>query len=265
MTSRPMPPSARGSGSHGPASTSMVGATSAARACRSSASSMASARSGSASSSAITVTTPSSCCSMSTMTPCTSLEVTMSGRHVTLQRIARPRRLVASSTTSLPSRVAGQGVADRPAQLLDRQPDVEREQVLAGHLVGAQAPQVLGLLVPDLDRAARGRARRRRRRGCEQDRLEEGVDPVELVAALAQLVVDGLELLVGRLELLVHRLELLVGRLELLVGGLELLVGRLQLLVGGLELLVRRLQLLVGGLELALGALELAAQAARSG
>ena len=91
------------------------------------------------------------CCSMSTMTPRASLAVTMSGRHVTLHRIARPRRLVASSTTSWPPVLAGQAVADRPAQLLDRQADVEVEQVLAAHLVGAQAPQLLGLAVPDLD------------------------------------------------------------------------------------------------------------------
>ena len=122
------------------------------------------------------------------------------------------------------------------------------------HLVGAQPPQLLGRGVPGAARAAPRRATTTPSPRLAEDRLEEGVEPVELAAALAQLVVDRLELLVGRLELLVHRLELLVGRLELLVGRLELLVGRLELLVGRLELLDRRLQLLVGGLELALGA-----------
>ena len=83
---------------------------------------------------------------------------------------------------------------------------------------------------------------------------------VDLVRALAQLVVGGLQFVVRRLQLLVHRLELLVGRLQLLVGRLQLLDRRLQFLVGRLELLVGRLQLLVGGLELAVGGLELVLQ-----
>src|SRR3954447_382440 len=154
---------------------------------------------------------------------------------------------------------ARQGVAQRCAQLVDRQADVEAEQMLADHLVRPQPPQLAGLAVPYADHlllVEDGDADAE----ADEDGLQRRVDVVELHAALAQLVVHRLELLVGRLELLVHRLELLVGRLELLVGGLELLVGRLELLVGGLELLHRRLKLLVGLLELSSAAFDLGLQ-----
>ena len=156
----------------------------------------------------------------------------------------------------LTAAAAAQHRPQRPGELLDREPDVEREQVVLDRLVLAQPPEVLGAVVPDLHPLlAIDHGDPDAERG--EDRLEEVVDPVEVAGPVAQLVVDRLELLVGRLELLVHRLELLVGRLELLVGGLELLVGRLQLLVGGLELVDRRLQLLVGELEVAPVGLEL--------
>ena len=53
--------------------------------------------------------------------------------------------------------VAGEHRADAGAQLLDRQADVEVEEVLADGLVGAQPPEVLGAPVPDLDLQVAGR------------------------------------------------------------------------------------------------------------
>ena len=46
---------------------------------------------------------------------------------------------------------AGQHPAQRRARAVDRQADVEAEEVLAVRLVGAQAPQLGALGVPDLD------------------------------------------------------------------------------------------------------------------
>src|SRR5207253_1289558 len=149
------------------------------------------------------------------------------------------------------SRVAGERVPDRLAQLLRRQADVEVEEVLADDLLASQAPEVVRRAVPRLDAQL----------VVEDDdtcveppeyRLQECVDLVELVRPLVQFVVDRLELFVRRLELLVHRLELFVRRLELFVRRLELLVRRLQLLVGRLQLLHSRLELLVRRLDLAL-------------
>src|SRR3954466_5436462 len=130
------------------------------------------------------------------------------------------------------------GAHDGP-HLRHRQADVEGEEGLAAHFVGAQAPQVLGALVP-YQHVVVAIEHHGARAQALQHRFEERVAAARLLGARAQLVVDRLQLLVGRLELLVHGLELLVGRLQLLVRGFELLVGGLQLLVGGLELLVGR-------------------------
>ena len=166
--------------------------------------------------------------------------------QLTLQRIALPRRLTASSVELL-TVLALQGREQHRPQLLDRQADVERRAGAGPRPPRARRPHSsLGLAVPDAARAAGRSSTTTASPMRGEDRLEERVDVVELEGPLAELVVHRLELLVRRLELLVHRLELLVGRLELLVGRLELLVGRLQLLVGRLELLDRGLQLLVG-------------------
>ena len=77
-------------------------------------------------------------------------------------------------------------------------------------------------------------------RGLKVDQVV--VEPIELVIAMAHLLVDGGQLLVGRLEFLLARLQLLVDGLELFVGGLNLLVGGLEFLVGGLVLLLQRLE-----------------------
>ena len=69
--------------------------------------------------------------------------------------------------------------------------DVELQERLALHLVGAQAPEVLGPGVPFLDREVAVHHHHRVLL-AGQDRLQEGVGPVQGPAALVQLVVDRL-------------------------------------------------------------------------
>src|SRR5438309_6375690 len=142
-------------------------------------------------------------------------------------------------------------------QLADGQPDIEAEQRVADRLAGPHAPQLLRLLVPELNPEVLvedGDARP----DVGQDLLHEEVDVVQLRPTLLEFGVDRLQLGIGRLQLLVHGLEFLIAGLELFVGGLELLDGGLQLLVGGLQLLIGRLQLLGGRFQLLFGALQFA-------
>src|SRR5947208_10283782 len=99
--------------------------------------------------------------------------------------------------------VPGHALAQRRPQLLHGQADVEVQEVLPPHLVGAQPPEVLGLAVPDLDGEVRVEDDDPRLHAGD-DGLEEDVGAVQFVRAAMQLVVRRLELLVGRLQLLVH-------------------------------------------------------------
>src|SRR5438552_6198845 len=142
-------------------------------------------------------------------------------------------------------------------QRADGQPDIEAVQRVAHRLARPHAPQLLRLLVPELNTEVLvedGDARP----DVGQDLFHENVDVVQLRSPLLQFGVDRLQLGIGRLELLVHGLEFLIAGLQLFVGGLELLDGGLQLLVSGLQLLIGRLQLLGGRFQLLLGALQFA-------
>src|SRR5205823_3325135 len=99
----------------------------------------------------------------------------------------------------------------RTTKLLDRQPDLEVEEVRADDLLATEAPELERGAVPGLDPQL---AVEHDDTGVDaaEDRLEERVRVVQLVGAVAELVVHRLELLVRRLELFVHRLELLVRR-----------------------------------------------------
>ena len=103
------------------------------------------------------------------------------GVQVTRQRIGRPRRLVASSVSSRAGRLAGQAGPDRRLELVQRQADVEVQQVLAADLVGPEPPEVLGPGVPDLDQQVLVDDDHAAAEAAE-DRLEEDVDPVQLLA-----------------------------------------------------------------------------------
>ena len=72
---------------------------------------------------------------------------------------------------------AVQAVADRLRQTLDGQADVERQERLPLHLLGAQPPQLLRLVAPDLHlRSALSTTTAARR--LAEDRVEKGVDVV---------------------------------------------------------------------------------------
>src|SRR5207247_3075715 len=80
--------------------------------------------------------------------------------------------------------VSGQALAQRRLQLLDGQADLEIHEGLPPYLVGAQAPEVLGLAVPDLDGEVRVEDDEPRLHAGD-DRLEEGVGAVQLVRPAA--------------------------------------------------------------------------------
>src|SRR5690242_11683308 len=84
---------------------------------------------------------------------------------------------------------------------------VEAREIEPTYFVLAQAPQVLGAGVPEPDSAV-GAHDDHSTAEARQDRAEEPVELVHLVAAQPDLFVDGVELVVRRLQLLVHRFEL---------------------------------------------------------
>src|SRR5205085_6081261 len=137
-------------------------------------------------------------------------------RDAAVDRLPAPVHRVELQLAGLLGREHG---PHRLAEPLDRQADVEAEEVLAVGLVRPEAPELLSTAVPGRDLVV---AVDRDDRGLQsgKDRAQERVRRVKLLGAYLDLVVDRLELLVRGLELLVHRLELLVRRLELLVRRL---------------------------------------------
>src|SRR6266581_2506098 len=108
---------------------------------------------------------------------------------------------------------AAQHAADHGPKLFGGQADVEVEEGVAHDLVGSDAPQVGGAVVPDLnievsveDRSAE--------LDVAQDGVKKHVEAVHNLGALPQVCVDPLELGVAGFELFVHGLDLLPRTLE---------------------------------------------------